>query len=145
MDAGTRAVEEWKLLQGIIARKENIVFRVRGCCYLLLAVLGTAIFHAKTQLSEWIMLYIAYLVVLAFFAVEVAQRVALRRAIGRSRQVENSLRDGLPYDGPRLGDALSGPATWREVWQCSGRNEMVWVPAAVSLIAITVYAIHRWW
>ena len=67
------------------------------------------------------------------------------RRADRSRQVEHSLREGLPYDGPRLGDTLSAPAKLREVWQCSGGNEMVWVPAAISLIAITVFAIHRWW
>ena len=145
MHAETIAVEEWRLLQRIIARKETIVFRIRGCCYLLLVVLGAAIFHARTHLAEWILLYLAYLVALTFFAVEVGQKVALRRAIDRSRQVEHSLREGFPYDGPRLGDTLSAPAKLREVWQCSGGNQMVWVPAAISLIAITVFAIHRWW
>ncbi|MPZ46365.1 MAG: hypothetical protein GEV05_23845 [Betaproteobacteria bacterium] len=145
MDAEAKTLEEWRLLQSIVARKERLVFQVRGYCYVLLVVLGTAIFDAKTRLSEWTLLYIAYLVVFAFFAVEVSHRVVLRRAIDRSRRVEYLLREGRPYDGPRLWDALTARVTWREVWQCSGSNEMAWVPAAVSLIAISIFAIHKWW
>jgi flagellar biosynthesis protein FliQ len=145
MDPELKAIEEWKLLQGIVDRKEKIVFQLRGYCYLLVAVLGAAIFHARSQFSEWTLLYIAYLVVIAFFAIEVGQRIALRRAIDRSRRIERLLREGLGYDGPVLGDALGARVTLREVWRCAACNEMVWVPAIIALIAITVFAVHRWW
>jgi hypothetical protein len=145
MDAESKAIEEWKLLQSIIARKEALVFQTRGYCYALLAVMGVAIFHAGTQLSEWVLLYVAYLVVFAFFAVEIGHRISLRRAIDRSRRLERILREGLSYDGPILADALTIRVTLREVWRCSGASEMTWVPAVMSLIVISIFAIHRWW
>jgi hypothetical protein len=145
MEIEITPIEEWKLLQGIVARKERLVFYVRGYCYAALVVLGAAIFEAKSRLSEWTLLYIAYLVVIAFFAVEVSQRVAQRRAIDRSRRIEYLMREGHAYDGPRLADALGARVTLQEVWQCSGRNEMAWVPAAIALIAISIFAVHKWW
>jgi hypothetical protein len=145
MAAEGTIIEEWKILQRIIARKEALVMQTRGWCYALLIALGVAIFHAHSRLSEWVLLYIAYLVVFSFFAVEVGHKVSLRRSIDRSRRLERLLRDGLAYDGPILSDALTVRVTWREVWRCSGGSEMTWVPAAIALIAISIFAVHRWW
>jgi hypothetical protein len=100
--------------------------------------------EAKSRLSEWTLFYIAYLVVVVFFAVEVSQRSPCAgESTARADRVPSARGTRLRW--PRLGDALGARVTLREVWQCSGRNEMAWVPAAIALIAISILPIHKWW
>lgn len=136
-----RAIEEWKLLQAIIARQEDLVFRIRGYNYALLTAFSAGVIGGKVPISGWLFLSIGWGLGLAFLWMELAQRVGLTRAIGRSKLVERSLMSGSGYDGPLLAETLTDPVKMRDIFRPFHRNEMIWIPAAAVFVVVAFLAV----
>jgi hypothetical protein len=141
-----RAIEEWKLLQAVIARQEDLVFRIRGYNYALLTAFSAGLIAGRIAISGWLFLAIGWGVALAFLWMELAQRVGLKRAIERSKGVEQALRSGSGYDGPLLASTLTEPVRLGAMFRYLLKNEMIWVPTLAVVIVVALLAVfvhHR--
>ncbi len=138
MDNST-AIEEWKLLQSIIARQEGLVFTIRGCHIAFITALSVGAFTGRIAVNGLSLAMIGIGVLLAFLWMELAQRVPLKRSIERSKAVEESMRNGN-YQGPWLADSLTKPVTSIELWRPLFLNEMIYIPALAIFFVILVMA-----
>lgn len=84
-------IEEWKHLESIIGRQEQIIFQMRRWLYALITVLFIAYITGKTILLWYHFLVVGLVLVVLFLAVECLQRGPLRRAIKRAKSVEASI------------------------------------------------------
>jgi hypothetical protein len=144
-NADQRAVEEWKLLQAIIARQEDLVFKIRGYNYALLTAFSAGIIGGKLPISGWLFLGIGWGLGIAFLWMELAQRVGLKRAVERSKNVESSLASSSGYDGPLLAATLTNAVGMKEMLKPLFKNEMIWVPAVAifAVVALLAMFVHN--
>lgn len=99
-------LEELRQIQSIIARHEDHAFKVRGVLYALLSALTLPLFADKRVITGQSFLILSAIVVVLFLIVELVHRGIVRLAIERGAKVEEILRDGTPYDGPRIALSL---------------------------------------
>lgn len=118
------ALEELKLLNAIIARLEDVEYKIRSWLFPLLTGIAVAPFYAKDiNPPKWFFLTISCVLIITFMAIELLHRPPKRRAIDRAKIVEAFLRgENQTYDGPKITTSLSdtrrstiGPEFWRMV------------------------------
>jgi hypothetical protein len=107
-------IEEWKQLQAIIGRLEGLEFQIRGWLLVLLGALIAAVLSDNSRLTPHVFLAIGLVVVSMFCFMELTTRMPKRRAIHRSRTVEQALQGDIEYKGPAIVASLSDfPGTRR--------------------------------
>lgn len=128
-------MEEWKQLETIIGRYEGQEFQVRGWLFVLLGVLGAALFAEKPKFSGTIFIVAGVGLVVVYCSMEIVLRIPKRRAYSRVERIEEALRGEIAYDGPRISQTLDSKKVsmnviWREL-----RKTRVWF-FYVSIVAV---------
>src|SRR5690606_18624323 len=112
------AWEELKMLQSIIARHDDISFRVKGWCITLNVGVLAAIYGVggdsdfkvggddEFKFSDLATFISLYLVLLFFLWIDAIYRVAMNRAIERASEVEQEIRNNTPKGYPKIGLTL---------------------------------------
>ena len=139
------AIEEWKLLESIIGRQEQIIFQMRRWLYALITALIIAYISGKATLLKCEFLLLGIVLIVLFLVVECLQRGPLRRAIKRAKSIEASIRGPEPYEkynGPELSDRLSSSRFRDDFYDAI--NELivtrVWFPYGIlGLIIVLVF------
>lgn len=108
------AVEELKLIQGIIGRQEEVRLRLRSWGITLIAAASVAQLSGELELSASRYLFVSLSVIGLFWFLEAVHRRAEERAILRSAQIESALRGEEQYRGPLIRRSLKQPADWRK-------------------------------
>ncbi len=136
------ALEELKILQEIIARHDDISFKIKGWCVTLITAIILAIKSGKFSISVSSGLVLLGGISILFLWVDIIYRVAEDRAISRSREVERLIRDHIVYDGPQIAESLSVKTTFMD--QMSSLNNIrIYVPyIAISIIVLAVVFMH---
>jgi uncharacterized membrane protein len=110
------AVDEWKLLSSIIARLEDTEYKIRSWLFALITGLAIVMYSDKTEL-HWIMfLIIGIILVWIFILMDLVHRMPKRYAIKRAGDIEEILKKGKEYDGPRISSLADPERTgkWEE-------------------------------
>ncbi|WP_020587119.1 hypothetical protein [Desulfobacter curvatus] len=106
MDKNDIAVEEWKQLESVIQKYDDIRLRLNGWLIALLSAFLVAVFTDKFELSIGTLVTLPIAVILFFYIAETCIGVGEARAIVRKKYVERCLRQGDDYDGPRVSESL---------------------------------------
>ena len=136
------ALEELKILQQIVARHDDLSFKIKGWCVTLVTAIILAIKSDKYSISVSSGLSLLFGISLLFLWIDVIYRVAEDRAISRSRQVERLIRDHIVYDGPKIAESLSVKTTFMNQMR-SLNNIRIYVPyISISIIVLAVTFMH---
>ena len=133
------ALEEWKLLDGVIARLEDVEYKIRSWLFPLLTALAVApVYSVDVDVPEWFFLAVSLILVAAFMAIELIHRLPKRQAINRARDVEEFLRGKKAvYDGPKMTISLTTsrrPVVWSESWRMIKHGPYIPLVALVLLV-----------
>jgi hypothetical protein len=101
------AIEELKILQTIIHNQDIIFSRIRGWCVVVVGGISIGLLSDKIQIPNAPYLAISTLIVFTFTWTEAIHRVAQKRAMTRSGDVESFLRGEREYDGPLIRNSLN--------------------------------------
>jgi hypothetical protein len=138
-----KAMKEWELIQGIIARHEDQAFKTRGAIVILVAALSAALFAQKPVTLLWNQyLAICWGAVLIFFLMELWNRAVVRLCVDRVDVIERFLRGEAAlgsWGGPGIKRALT-----RNLPLKAMRSELyekpVYVPLMLYLAAVLMIA-----
>ena len=116
------ALEEWKELQGIIARLEDGEYKLRNWLLALLTGLCVAILSGKLTMSFFKFSALGQSIIFLFMVADLTHRIPKRRAIERAKKVEEFLRGAEEkYEGPNIAEMLglrrTLPEYGRELWR----------------------------
>jgi hypothetical protein len=136
MDKHELAMEELRLLQEIIKHQEDLRAQLMNWSVGLIGA-GTFAFLTEIKLSQSNFLFVGCTLVLASFWMNVIFRVAQDRAITRSHRVEQFLREGGEYDGPKIGLSLAARNSVAEQLQAAN-NIRMYSPYAILLVFIVI-------
>lgn len=100
------AIEELKTLSSIIGRIENAIYQKQGWLFTLIIGLTLALLKDNPLISKQQFAAISILITIVFYIADAVQRVPVHRAIRRSKNIENSLRNNNNYDSPRISESL---------------------------------------
>ncbi len=103
------AIEEWKLLNGIIGRLEEVEYKIRSWLFPLLTALAVALYFKQDEIPKIVFPLIATFLIFVFMAIELIHRPPKHKAIIRAGKIEEFLRDPTKkvYDGPKITESLS--------------------------------------
>lgn len=101
------ARDELQILAGIIERKEQVRLRQRNWVITTVSGLSLAFVSDNVGLGRGEYLALALSSIMIFWLMETVYQHVEDRAIRRSRDLEQILREGRPYDGPLISDSLS--------------------------------------
>lgn len=141
----SRALEEWRLLQAIIARLDGRLFKIRGWAFALAAALGGTCWsqsQSETSLLPWWLPGVGgTAVLLVSFLMETGLHVPKAKAINRSKEVEQALACGHGYDGPQLAVTMTttrpSQGRVREFrTQLPGRPTTTWLPYGLVCLLV---------
>lgn len=135
-----RAIEEWKILEGVNTRHIDLSFKTRGWMYTLITALTVGLLSGKAIIVWWEFLVISYGLIVLFLGMELIQRAFTAKARQRIAVVESSIRGEIPYDGPRVTEALPLDSTHFELL-VEVKPQFVWLPYLLLTVAITLLAI----
>lgn len=100
------AVEEWKQLESVIQKYDDIRMRINGWLIALLSAYLASVFTDKLQLPITGLITLPIALIILFHIAETGIGVGEARAILRKKYVEECLRVGKNYDGPRVSESL---------------------------------------
>ena len=104
------AIEEWKLLNSVIARLEDVEYKIRSWLLALITGLAVALYSNKIDLPVLGFAIISILLIVIFAWMDLIHRIPKRYAIERAEKVEEILKDeNAIYDGPLMSKSLSEP------------------------------------
>lgn len=101
------ALDELRILAGIIERKEAVRFRQRNWVITAVSGLSIALFSKGVNVTPGEYAAVAMATIVIFWLMETVYQHVEDRAIQRSRNLEEILREGRPYDGPLISESLS--------------------------------------
>ena len=127
-----RAMEEMRILQGVIKRAEQQEFQVRGWLLVMLSALLAALYSEKSKLNGIMFGGVSGQLTLFFANAELITRIVKRKAIRRVARVEAALRGDGQYDGPMIAKSLSGE------WGMKTLLRLMWHEALI----ITVWGFY---
>ena len=105
-DRNTILLKEYEFLQNIIARQENTRLTIRNWFMGFITALSIAYLSNSVSIPKNGFLLVSVVLILLFYWTELVYRVAEKRAMIRSDEVEKYLREGTEYDGPKIGLSL---------------------------------------
>ena len=106
----TIAIEEWKLLNSVIARLEDVEYKIRSWLIALITGLAVALYSNKIDLPVLGFAIITILLIVIFAWMDLIHRIPKRYAIDRAKEVEKILKgENAIYDGPLMSKSLSEP------------------------------------
>ena len=124
MDKKELAFEEWKHVQSVISRKADSETKIRGWLYTILAALIVAYLTKPMNLSSSEFILVASGLIAFFMILEGIQLIEHWRAIRRSEEIENNLREEMKhYDGPTLSEVMIKKTGFIEIWKVVFTNE----------------------
>jgi len=138
MDEKAIMLEELKILEDKINRHANLAFQNRGWLFAILVALVIGLYEKKLHLGTCTFLLFAYLIILAFFIMELIQRLPQKQALSRASTVEKMIRGELPYNGPKISDSLSMGGKFKQYYQSI--TGVVAIPYICILLIITLFA-----
>lgn len=107
------ALEELKILQEIIARHDDISFKIKGWCLTLNIGILAALYGVSggnsIQLSKYLIYPSLLLIIVFFIWLEAIYRVAMNRAIQRTAKIEKEICENDLKDYPKINAALGKP------------------------------------
>ena len=103
------ALEEWKLLASIIGRLEEVEYKIRSWLVALITALAVALYSKRLDLSVGSFALIGIILIIIFVWMDLIHRMPKRNAIKRDREIEEILREGRQYDGPKMSMTLAKP------------------------------------
>jgi hypothetical protein len=130
-------MEEWKQLEAIIGRYEGQEFQIRGWLFVLLGVLGAALYAEKPKLSGLVFSAVGGGLVWLYCSMELVVRVPKRKAYKRVEEIEKALRREIAYDGPRISLTLGTGGIKLDMLWAEFRKARVWSFYA-SVFAVVV-------
>lgn len=101
------ALDELQILAGVIERKEAVRLRQRNWVVTVVSGLSIAFFSDSRHIHPGEYVAVALATVMIFWLMETVYQHVEDRAIQRSRNLEELLREGRPYDGPLISASLS--------------------------------------
>ena len=139
------AIEEWKLLESIIGRYEEIFFKIRGWLYALIAAFIIAFISGKISFCWWQFFIIGLFFIVFFLFLEFLQRGPIHRARNRAELIEDSIRKDESYVGPELSKSLRGSGSiwsdFQDAWIELKKVPRFWGPYVILAILIGIFAI----
>ncbi|UCE59909.1 MAG: hypothetical protein JSU63_20995 [Phycisphaerales bacterium] len=142
MDRENVALEELKLLQAIIARQDQMRFRIKTWATTIFSALSLALFTEKIELSTSSFLLAALLVSGLFWALDAIYRTSEERAIRRAKVVEECIESAGPYKGPKIAASLSTTGSWREFMGALQRARVFALYVILILLAVAISVIE---
>jgi hypothetical protein len=103
------ALDELQILAGVIERKEAVRLRQRNWVITAVSGLSIALFSKGVDITAGDYAAVALATIVIFWLMETVYQHVEDRAIQRSRSLEETLREGRPYDGPLISESLSPP------------------------------------
>ncbi|HBY02154.1 MAG TPA: hypothetical protein DEG92_06430 [Rikenellaceae bacterium] len=140
-DRTTVALKEYEFLQNIIARQESIRLTIRNWLFGLVTGLIIAFYSNDFILSQWQFTLLSIFLILMFYWTELLHRVAEYRAMVRSTEVEEILRSGTSYDGPKIGKSLDKRNTIKDQIAQIPNNPRIYIPYITLLFIISLIAL----
>jgi hypothetical protein len=129
-------LKELEFLQGVIARQENARLTIRNWYMGFITVLVVAFFSKEISMNKNAFISIGSTLTLLFYWTELVYRVAEKRAMVRSNEVEGKLRESENYDGPKIGVSLGRPNTIKDQLKEVPNNVRISGPYLVMLIML---------
>lgn len=142
MDEHQRAMEELRLLQEIIRHQEDLRAQLTNWSVGLISAISIVFLSAKIDLSGLHYILVGSALIIAFFWNNIIFRVAQSRAIARSNKVEECLRQGGDYDGPKIGDSIGGDNDIGEQVRAMN-NVRIYAPYVILLIFVIIVGISK--
>ncbi|HHG86634.1 MAG TPA: hypothetical protein ENJ82_17925 [Bacteroidetes bacterium] len=93
------ALEEYKLVQAIIARQSDHSMRIRNWMILMLAGFSVAALKDDIGITWWAFLGISFVIIIAFFLSELMVRSVHNAALNRIEQLESYFHKLFPDEG----------------------------------------------
>lgn len=137
-----RALDELRILQGIVARHDDISFKIKGWCVTLITGIMLALKSGNFAVSTKSSLILAFGISLLFLWVDVVYRVAEDRAIDRSDEIEKLMRDESEYDGPKIVMTLRKPNTLSDQYK-SLKNVRIYLPYLILTMIVIIVSIIK--
>jgi len=129
------AIEEWKLLSATIARLEDVEYKMRSWLLALITGLAVALYSENIDLPVVGFMIIGILLVIVFAWMDLIHRMPKRKAIERSKEVEESLRKGGPaYSGPLMCVKLTARRTGKR----EELKRMFWNTPYVQILILVI-------
>ena len=132
------ALEEIKIHQEVIARKERNVQQIRGWLMTLITALVASMFVRKGLLTPPTFVVIGSSMVIAFLCIEIFQYRPIRRASQRVQEIEIAIENGN-YSGPVVSRMLGQRLTVEE-WKKELKGPNVWLHYGLFLGIIVLLA-----
>jgi len=137
------AFEEWKHVQAVIARKSESCLKIRGWIYTLISAIIIAHITNKITWSEIEVVLISIFITTFFLILEGIQALEHWRAIKRSNEIEQALKENNKYDGPILSQEMIKCSSLQEIREVfilnsHGFRHFVMPYTIVYIIAIIV-------
>lgn len=107
MDSQAIAIEELKLVQAIISNQENTRLKIMGWGVAAVVAISVSYLAERVNMPPSSYLGPSVIIIGLFLWLDVIHRVSVDRAIERSATIEQYLRDGDDYDGPKIGLSMS--------------------------------------
>ena len=114
-EAPQLARDELQPLASIIERKEQVRLRQRNWVITIVSGLSLAFVSENVGLGRGEYLALALSSIAIFWLMETVYQHVEDRAIRRSRDLEEILREGRPYDGPLISESLAPRALGEQV------------------------------
>lgn len=133
-------LKELELLQSIIARQENARLTIRNWFIGFITALVVSYLSNSISIPTSTFLSIGTVLILMFYWTELVYRVAEKRAIVRSNEIEMQLRDMESYDGPKIGLSLGRPNRLRDQILEIPNNVRISGPYLTILILVLLIA-----
>ncbi len=131
------AIEEWKMLSSIIGRLEDIEYKMRSWLFALITGLSIALYSKEINISWYSFIIIGYALIILFVLMDLMHRMPKRRAIERSKIVEDFLKKGGVYDGPKISESLKNrEGKWQEFKQMLPNTPYIQIFIIITLIGL---------
>lgn len=140
-DRTTVALKEYEFLQNIIARQESTRLTIRNWLFGLVTGLIIAFYSNDFILPQWQFTLLSIFLILMFYCTKLLHRVAEYRAMVRSTEIEEILRCGTYYDGPKIGKSLGKRNTIKDQIAQISINPRINIPYITLLFIIFLIAL----
>lgn len=131
-------IKELEIMQGIIARQEEMRMQCRNWYITIVTALTVAFFSKEVSLGQRHYLLITLVLAASFLWLEVIHRVAEQRAMDRGLLIEQALRKEVVYNGPSIGESFKDASTKGEQLKALNNIRLYATYLLLSLLAIIV-------
>ena len=135
------AIEELKILSSIIGRIENAIYQKQGWLFTLITGLTLVLLKDNPFICKQQFLAISIPITVLFYIADVVQRVPVHRAILRSGNVENSLRDNNNLDSPLISKSLSEGKNTKDFFNIAHKFRVYAPYLGIIAVIVIIYLI----